>query len=353
MWYIGVDAHKKRCFLTAKLRDGTLVHRRKFDHTPEGWRQAFADAPKGSKVAIECVGWYQPIFELLEAMDLQPVLAHARNVALIAKSRKKTDPHDADILCDLLRTDFLPTAHAPSKEARELRELTRFRDDLVKDVIRVKSRVRRLLERAWAAEPELSDMFGNEGRAWLREVKVSASQRVVLDQCLEQLGKLDELLAEVERQVARAVKDDEDVHLLLTATGVGVMGAASLRAEIDTVERFPNRKKIRSNFGMAPSVRDSADSEKRGHITKQGPGYIRKTLVQGAQHFKDVNPPTAEKYARLKAERPKGGVGIVAAAGDLLDVVYQMLKTRTPFRFANPDLVERKRRELARLAAEA
>lgn len=62
-----------------------------------------------------CELW-QPIFDLLETMGLEPVLVHAKNVALIAQSKRKTDRMDVDILCDLLRTGFLPRAHAPGKE---------------------------------------------------------------------------------------------------------------------------------------------------------------------------------------------------------------------------------------------
>lgn len=57
MWTIGMDAHKKRCFVTMKDDQGQLVRRAKFDHTREGWHSAFADVPKGSKVAVEWSQW--------------------------------------------------------------------------------------------------------------------------------------------------------------------------------------------------------------------------------------------------------------------------------------------------------
>lgn len=349
MWYIGVDAHKKHCSMTVKDEQGQLVRRQKFDHTPEDWQAAFADAPKGSKVAVECVGWYQPIFDLLEAMGLKPVLVHAKNVALIAKSRKKTDRIDADILCDLLRTGFLPTAHAPGKDTRELRELTRHHDDVVKTSTAAKNRVHRLLERAWVEEPKVSDLFGREGRKFLTNAEVSPAQRVVLDVLLQELDALEKVRDTLEHEVAKLVLHDEQVHLLLTQDGIGVMSAATLRAEIDTPDRFPNRKSIRSNFGLATSVRDSADTERRGRITKQGPGVVRKYLGQGAPHFTRNNENSRKKHLRLAKKRGKG-VARVAVAGDMLDTAYQVLKTRTPYKYAKPESVAVKRRALERLA---
>jgi transposase len=283
-------------------------------------------------------------------MGLEPVLVHARNVALIAKSRKKTDRHDADTLCDLLRTGFLPTAHAPSKGARELRELTRHHDDVVKNMTQVKNRVHSLLERAWAKEPEVSDLFGHKGRAFLETTNVSEAQRVVLNALLQQLDALQGIRDVLEHEIAKRVLHDPQVDLLLSQDGISVMGAATLRAEIDTPDRFPNRGSIRSNFGVATSVRDSADTERRGRITKQGPGVVRKYLVQGAPHFVRNNENSKRKHASVAKKRGRG-VARMAVAGDMLDTAYQVLKTETPYKFADPKRVAAKRRELTRLAA--
>lgn len=349
MWHIGVDAHKVKCCLVAKDEAGRLVARTTFLHTPEGWRDALKDAPAGSKVAVECVGWYGRVMDLVEDLGLEPVLVHAKNVALIATSRKKTDRYDAGVLCDLLRTDFLPRAHIPSKEGRELRELTRHADDVVKRTTAIKNTIHRLLERAWVVEPDVTDLFGMEGRGFLETVPVSTAQRVVLDALLAEFDALQRVRSRLEHEVAKRVQDDADVDLLLGIDGLGVMGAATLKAEIDTVNRFPNKKTIRSNFGLATSVRNSADTERRGRITKQGPGVVRKVLVQGALHFARHNPNTSMKHARLAGKRGKG-VARVAAAADLLDVTYQVLKTRTRYHHERRQRHAEKRRELARLA---
>lgn len=352
MWHIGVDAHKKRCELTAKDDKGTIVRRRTFPHTPEGWTTALHGAPPASRVAVECVGWYQPIFDLLEELGFVGVLVHAKNVTLIARSKKKTDRHDSEVLADLLRTGFLPTAHVPSKPTRELRELTRHRDDIVKQATRCKNRVHRVLERNWVAHPDVTDLFGKKGRLFLANVVLSNAQRIVLDALLQELDILQALQARMDAHIAQWVQDDADVDLLLGIDGLSVIGAATLRAEFDDVKRFRNRTAIRSNFGVAPSVRDSADTQRRGHITKQGPGLVRKILVQGALHFARHNPRADAKLHALQHRRGKG-IARVAAGADLLSVAYQVLKTRQPYHHADPGRQGKKRTELRRLAAQA
>lgn len=350
MWHIGIDAHKKRCSLTAKDDSGKLVARRVFQHTPEGWKSALGDAPKGSRVAIECVGWYQPVCDLVETLDLQPVLVHAKDVALIARSKRKNDRYDSEVLCDLLRSGFLPTSHIPALPTRELRELTRHLDDIVKHETSTKNRIQRLLERAWIKTPDVTDLFGKKGREWLNTASPSPAQRAVLNALLEEYDALEGIRNKIEHEIAKRVEHDKDVELLLGLDGISAMGAATLRAEIDTAKRFPNRASIRSNFGLATSVRDSADTQRRGRITKQGPGAVRKILVQGALHFVAHNPNSKLKHERLAGQRGKG-VARVAAGADLLDTAYQVLKTQTPYRFARPEKTAEKRRALTRLAS--
>ena len=271
MWNIGIDAHKQRCELTAKTDDGKLVRRENFPHTPEGWRHAMRGVPAKSKVAVECVGWYQSIFDLLDELGLVGILVHAKDVTLIARSKKKTDRRDSELLVDLLRSGFLPTAHVPSKTTRELRELTRHRGDIVKAATRAKNRVHRLLERAWIPLPDAS--------------------------------------------------------------------------------KSPPQSSTTSTWNSCWESTASASSAPQRYAPK-GPGVVRKILVQGALHFKRNNPNAETKHTRLKAARGNG-IARVAAAGDLLDTAYQVLKNRTPYPFADAARHKRKMTELRSMAAAA
>jgi len=286
----------------------------------------------------------------LESEGFNVKLAHARDVELIAKSRKKTDERDSDILADLLRTGFFPEAYVPEKSVRELRELTRALDVIVKEATAVKNRVHRLLERAWIENvPDVSDLFGLKGRAFLETVDLGRAHRALMDTHLRLLDDLTRERDAIETEIARTVQEDEDVHLLLTIDGVSVTSAATLKAEIADAQRFPNRYAIRSNFGLAVTVRDSADTQRRGHITKQGSGLVRKVLSQCARPFTRTNPRVKKRFDTISKTRG-GKIAHVATAVDLLDVVYQMLKNREPYRLARATLVQQKLGRLERLA---
>lgn len=349
MWNIGIDVHKTRCWLVAKTTTGQVMARKSFRHTREAWQKTFEDIPTGSHVAIECVGWYHHIIELLEELGMEPVVAHARKVELIAKSRSKTDRNDAEILCDLLRTEFLPEAYVPTPEARRIRELSRYLDDVVKQTTRVKNQVHRLLERAWVTTPDVSDLFGKKGRQWLSSVEVEPVKRLQLDCLLAQLDLLTGQQEDLLDALCFLVQDDGDVELVLSLTGVNLRGAVTLRGEIDDVSRFANRKKIRSNFGLAVTVRDSGGKEKRGRITKQGSSLVRKFLGQGAIHFVRGDERRQAKFKRLREERGFGTAN-TAAAADLLTTTYAVLKSGEPYSRVRHGLWQRKKQELARRA---
>ena len=51
--------------------------------------------------------------------------------------------------------------------------------------------------------------------------------------------------------------------------------AVAVSCWIGEIRRFPNAKKLVSYFGIAPKVRQSANRETHGHISKEGSGMVR------------------------------------------------------------------------------
>lgn len=95
-------------------------------------------------VAIESTGVYwKPVFNLLEGL-LEVVLVNARHVKAVPG--RKTDVRDCEWLADLLRHGLLKASFIPPLEIRELRELTRYRQTLVKEQSSVANRVQRIIE---------------------------------------------------------------------------------------------------------------------------------------------------------------------------------------------------------------
>src|SRR5262245_44650407 len=95
-------------------------------------------------VAIESTGVYwKPVFNLLEG-TVEVILVNARHIKAVPG--RKTDVRDCEWLADLLRHGLLKASFIPPREIRELRELTRYRQTLLREHTAVANRLQKLLE---------------------------------------------------------------------------------------------------------------------------------------------------------------------------------------------------------------
>ena len=105
-----------------------------------------------SAVAIESTGVYwRPVFNILEG-SVKVMLVNARHVKAVPG--RKTDVKDCEWLADLLRHGLLKASFIPPVEIRELRELTRYRQSLVREQGAVANRVQKIaFERQHQTQP--------------------------------------------------------------------------------------------------------------------------------------------------------------------------------------------------------
>jgi transposase len=145
------------------------------------------------------------------------------------------------------------------------------------------------------------------------------------------------LLAAVEREIEKADKllgkaraGSKEAELLETIPGVGPILALTILAEIGDVERFHSAKHLSSYAGLVPSTRQSGETARHGHITKQGSAWLRWALVEAAIHASMRPGPLKNQYMKLK--RRKGGkIARVAIARKLATYIYHMLKEGKDF----------------------
>jgi len=101
-----------------------------------------------SRVVMEATSdYWKPVFYLLEAQGLDPWLVNARDVKHLA-GRPKTDKLDAVWLCKVAERQMIRPSFVPPPQIRRLRDVTRYRIDLVGARTAEKQRVEKLLEDA-------------------------------------------------------------------------------------------------------------------------------------------------------------------------------------------------------------
>ena len=269
-------------------------------------------------VAIESTGVYwRPVFNILAGV-MEVILTNARDAK--GYKARKTDVIDAEWLADLLRHGLLKPSFIPPRPIRELRELTRYRESLVREQTALANRIQKRIESANLKLGQVaSDALGVSGTAMLRalaagetdaekmshlarralkrkqpqlqqalEGRMTQAQRWVLGQLLDQYDQIEAALTRAEERIRQEVESSADpfvaeaVQVLDTIPGVGETVAQIIVAEIGVdMNRFPTANHLASWAGMCPGNNESAGKRKSGKTTK-GSRYLRAALVQAA-----------------------------------------------------------------------
>ncbi len=282
--YIGVDLHKaffQVCVLTAL---GAREWEDRFARTGAGIEAFLARVPRPCTAAVEASG---PTWTFVDAITPgveAVVIVDAAKTRLRAGFVAKTDRLDARRLADALRRGSVVRVYYPPVRVRELRELCRYRVALRRTVVSLKQRVHALLLRQGVETPEGSDLFGSKGTAWLDTVVLPARAADALAGLRAVLADVTRRLARAEREVVREARRDPVAGCLDRIKGIGPILALSLRAEIGTIERFPDGGHLASDAGLVPYVSQSGSRCRYGRITKRGSPYLRWTLLEAAVH---------------------------------------------------------------------
>ena len=165
MLYYGLDVHKKYTTYCVLDDEGKILTEGRCPNEELPHHPAFS--LKGRKRAVMEAGgnWYY-VYDLPEPVVDELLLAHPLRVRAIAAARVKTDAIDARTLAHLLRADLIPAAYVPPPAVRELRELLRYRLDLVKQRTAVKNRVHALLAKEGFTSPFSDLLAARAGGGW-------------------------------------------------------------------------------------------------------------------------------------------------------------------------------------------
>lgn len=362
----GLDVHAKTVVACVRIASGatvTYAHRTVSTNTRALLELTdWLTAQGVTHVAMEATGVYwKPVWHVLEG-HATLVLANAMHIRNIPG--RKSDTNDATWISDLLALGLIRRSFVPPAPIQDLRDLTRTRKQLVREIARHTQRIQKTLEDANVKLTEvISDILGASGRAIVKALvagetdpeklagltsgrlkatraelvealhgRVTAHHRFMLQLHLTQIAALDAAVADVEARIREAlVPFRAAVNLLTTMPGVSETAAAVIMAEIgDDMTRFPSAGHLLSWAGLCPRLDESA-GKRRSTRTRTGAPWLKTTLVQIAW-------PAARKkhsyfqaqFLRLKTRRgPKKA--IVAVAASMRTAVYYMLRDGTEF----------------------
>lgn len=336
-YHIGVDYHKKYSFMVVKDEQGRVVRSGQVPNQKK-YVERFVEpfAAEGHAVLEATRNWVV-MHDWLEEMLGEVVLANPFKVKAIAEAKIKTDKIDSNVLSDLLRVDMIPKAHVPSLQARNMRTVLRERMFFVRLRTMVKNRIHTIFDRypeeTKKFKPQ-TDLFGKEGREQLKNVKVSGTDRILIDREVELLDRLNEFIKQSESTIKEQSLGNENVAHLKTMPGIGEFLARLIDAEIDDICRFRAPKKLACYAGLVPSTYSSGGKTFNGRIIKGGNKWLRWAFVEAVIPAVGCDDELKDEYERIKAKKGYNKAK-VAIARKLLTIAFHVLKEKRNYRPLN------------------
>ncbi len=368
----GLDVHQKEIVACRRIVSGRKARSElaRFATTTPGLvaLSAWLAEARVTHVAMEATGVYwKPVWHVL-CHDFELVLANAAHIRNVPG--RKSDANDATWIADLLAHGLIRASFVPPQPIQELRDLTRTRRELTREIVRHTQRIQATLEEAnIKLASVISDILGFSGRRILkaivagesdprrlaalghpklacsREDLIAALQgrprdhhRFLIGQHLKTIEQIEATIAEFDARLEAALAPFRDaVERLKDIPGVSDNVAQTLIAEIgDDMSAFPTDGHLASWAGMCPRLDESA-GRKRSRRLRKGAPWLKPVLVQAALAATKVKKSSLR--ARYFSLKPRLGhkKAIVAVAAAMLRIAYHMLKDGTFYQYLGPD----------------
>ncbi len=324
--FIGCDIGDRKSDLCVLDGGGTPIEWVKVKTEANAIREWFAKCPR-ALVVIE-VGTHSRWFSrVVEGCGHEVVVANPRRVQLIAKSRRKSDQRDAELLARLGRFDpslLSPVRHRSDAAQADL-VLLRSRDTLVRERTRLVNHLRGIVKPFGLRFPSCQPASLPKRVAELVPAYLRPALEPVL-KCLEAIAiQIDEC---DERLVKRAGEAYPETTRLSQINGVGPVTSLAFVLTLEDPRRFRNSRAVGAFLGLTAARHQSGDSDPECRISKEGDPYVRRLLVQCAQYILFRGPDSdLKRWGLVLAARGKKNAkkrAVVAVARKLAVLLHRL-----------------------------
>lgn len=261
---------------------------------------------------------------------------HGHTVKLIAPKfvtpyrmsgrRGKNDAADAAAICEAVTRPSM--RFVPVKEAHQQIVLTlhRTRQGFVEERTALYNRLRGLISEFGIVLPQKIACLRREIGAHLEDLPGYANRCV--GDLLAHADRLDSLIADYDRIIAQAAREDARSRRLMHLPGIGPTTASALVASLGGGHEFRNGRQVAAWIGLVPGQTSSGGKPRLGRITKAGDSYLRSLLVMGARAILaglGVKEDRFSRWARSLVERRGYWRAVVAIAAKNARLAWAVL----------------------------
>jgi transposase len=221
-----------------------------------------------------------------------------------AGDRVKTNRRDAVKLARLMRSGDLTPVYVPKVEDEAIRDLSRAREDVIRDLKAAKFRLKAFLLRQDIRYTGRAT-WGPAHLRWLSEVVCpTPAQHIVFQEDVRAVNEHTERLQRLDQELQEQVKSwrlHPVVEALQALRGVQFTVAVTMVAELGDLTRFDNPRQLMKFLGLIPSAYSTGEKRRQGSITKTGNTHARRALIEGAWAYR--YPAKVSRHLQLRLEK--------------------------------------------------
>lgn len=338
--YVGFDVHLKSWKVTIMTEHNT---HKTFSQPPQPkvlyqyLKKNFPGGTYHSAYEAGFCGYW--IHNNLKSLGINSIVVNPADIPTTDKEKvQKEDSRDSRKIARTLRSGDLKAIFVPSTKTLEDRCLMRTRATLVKDLARNKNRTISFL---YFHGIELPEAFkSNQTRwskrfiTWLDNIEMpEPSGKNSLNAIISASKNLRLSVLEVTRLINELSKTEsyhEQVMLLRSIPGIGLLTAMTLLTELETINRFESMDTLCGFIGLVPSTNSSGDNDIVGDITRRGHIVLRSAIIESAWVAARLDPALSKSYNDY-CKRMAPNKAIIRIAKKLLSRIRYVLKNKKPY----------------------
>lgn len=329
---------------------------------------------------LEATGhyWY-PIYSFLKAKGytiyvINPIQSDSLRKMYIRQTQN--DSIDSFLIAEVIRFGQFGTTSMADENILAMRQLCRYRDSLISSRTEIKLRIGTIMEQIFpeyekqfsslwvstsmgilekyltpenienAPIDELFEIIKDKSHNRLTKAKAISIKEAAADtfgikiaqdafsfqlkQLIDRMNFLDKQIEALDCQILEYYeKFDCYLH---TIPGIGMIGAATILAEIGDISRFKNSSALVAFAGIDPTVRQSGEfNSTHNHMSKRGSPYLRHAIFLAATTCSFHNSPLNAYYKKKRDQGKHHLTATGAVARKLTTVIYAVLRDSKPY----------------------
>ena len=387
MFYLGIDIAKVNHVASLINEDGSiLVKAIKFTNSNDGLQKlidSISDYDQSQiYCAMEATGTYWlSLFSALTDKGFNVSVFNPYQIksfrGAYTNRKQKNDVIDSILIANFLNFNGTKQTSLPNDDLLALKNLTRYRSNLVSNISKVKTQVTGILDKVF---PEYSDLFsdtfgeaskqillncptpnevinfntkklanllkkashGRHSTDKVREVKSLAKNSFGIkftgDACSFEIKQLVNQVIFLENQAHELEVKIKDIYSKLdnhlqSIPGIGEVTAPIILAEIGDINNFSTPSKLTAFAGIDPSENQSGNKKSTDEKTsKRGSPYLRHAIYLAAMVASNNDPIMHDYYIKKRAEGKHHYVALAGVERKLLGIIFHVLKENRDYR---------------------